>query len=173
MKSLLNRIISKISNDERDKHKNVFYSISIYKDARGDILIIPQAFDENGVRRDINKSIKVDSPFDVKTLGKAIKESFEIVQKEPFQHSRSAVKVYEIATGIKSWAKFSKEREFVSATYNIENGYEFSPWKRFADFSYRPYESEVIFKAVSEANAEEIGKSVVNAFDNFRQRDSQ
>lgn len=173
-KNVLKNFISKIKPKKEMESPclhDLTYSIAIYKDRKENILIIPQAFDEDGVRRDVNKPIVLKAPYEISLLGKCVLESFEAIIKEPYQHSKSAVKVYELATGIKSWTKFAKQRLFVYGSYNDKKGYEFSPWKRYSDFSYRNFENEeIILGAGVNADVDVIGELVVKAFDYLDKR---
>lgn len=142
------------------------YSIGIYKDKRENLLIIPDGFDENGIRRAMNKFRIIEIPYDMKTVGEIVIKVFDEVVKNPHQDAKSAVKVFEIATGIKSYSKFSKDRLLVAGSFEADKGYIFSPWKRYPDGSYGLDKGEEIeFKANIKASAEEIGELVAKAFE--------
>ncbi len=145
----------------------MYYSIGIYKDKRENLLIIPDGFDENGIRREMNKFRIIEKPYDMKTIGEMVIEVFDEVVKNHYQDAKSAVKVFEIATGIKSYSKFSKDRLLVLGNYSVDEGYTFSPWKRCPDGSYGldKDDEKIEFKANTNAYAEEIGELVTKAFE--------
>ena len=141
------------------------YRVGIYKDKRETLLIIPKVYDENKILRDLNKPVFLNVPYDFNMIGRTIRKCFEVCAKELFQHSKDAVKVYEIATGVRSFAKFTKERDYVTCLMDAENGYKFSPWQRYPDGSYRPIDNSVVnFEVGLEAEDEKIGEIIMNAF---------
>lgn len=147
------------------------YGISVYRDKKGIILLIPHAFDENGVRRGTPRFTPIESPYDKFTIGRKIIESFRVTINNPYQKAVDAVRTHEIATGIKSYKAFSKNRIMIAASFEKENGYTFTPWKRFHDGSYGldKDDPKIEFKAGIDASEEEIGDLVLRAFDSVAQ----
>lgn len=142
------------------------YCVSLYRDNLGQVLIIPNAKDENGVSVQINKPIILDKPYRALEIGEKVKECFKICEKEPLQHSKDFVKVYEILTGIKSYPKFSKDRLALVILMNIENGFTVLPLQRFADGSYRPNtEKYPEVKMDLSATNEQIGETIIDRFE--------
>lgn len=144
------------------------FSISIYKDKKENLLIVPQVFDENGIRRNSSKYQIIEKPYSPDLIGEKVKKCFDTCINEPTINSNSAVNVYELATGIKSFSKFSKDRLLVRGLFNQSSGFTFSPWKRYNDGSYGLDKGEEIdFKASTNATVEEIGELIIKAFDAF------
>lgn len=143
----------------------MIFSISIYKDKKENLLIIPQSFDENGIRRNMNKFEKLEGPYTNSQIGDKVLVSFDTCKNEPVIDSKSAINVYELAVRIKSFSKFSKDRLLVRGLLDLNNGYTFSQWKRYSDGSYGLDKGEEIeFKASVGATSEEIGRLVMEAF---------
>ena len=141
------------------------YGISIFKDKKENLLIIPQAFDENGIRRDTNKFVIIEKPYTNAIIGEKVFGCFEVIIKEPLQLAKSAIKAHEVATGIKSYKAFSKDRIMVAGSFNQETGYSFIPWNRYPDGSYGLDKGqEIEFNCSVSATAEEIGNLVEDAF---------
>ncbi|MFX4260916.1 hypothetical protein ACOBQJ_01820 [Pelotomaculum propionicicum] len=143
----------------------MIYNVSIYKDKKDNILLIPYVFDEHGIRRKYNKPVTLEKPYQSFVIGKSVRECFKVSIETKCQQSEQAVNVWQIATGIKSWYKFSKERLCVSGKFNPEEGYTFLPLKRQSDGSYTPEGIEIIhLTAGLDAPDEEIGELVLKAF---------
>ena len=141
------------------------YSISIYRDKKNTILIIPDSFDENGVRRELNKPKIIEMPYDLESIGSNVKDCFYICVNNSFQSQKSAVKVYEIATGVKSWSKFFKDRISVWGELDLKKGYNFAPFKKSQNSSYAPFSNDISFKVNLDADYKTIGEAVLKAFD--------
>lgn len=141
------------------------YSLGIYKDKNDTIIIIPYVADEHGIRREYNKPITLNKPYQHHIISNAVKESFRVSIETKCQISKQSVNVWQIATGIKSWYKFSKEMLLVDGSFDPEKGYVFSPWKRQPDGSYSTKGIEKIsYTAGLDASDEEIGELVLRAF---------
>jgi len=148
----------------------MIFCISIYKDKKENLLIVPQSYDENGICRDMAKFEKLEKPYAKLDVGESVLKNFQACIKEPRIDSKQAVNVYELAVGIKSYSKFSKDRLLVVGLFDASNGYTFSPWKRYADGSYGLDKGEEIeFKAKADANSEIIGELVMQAFEATKQ----
>ena len=148
----------------------MIFSVSIYKDKKENLLIVPQSFDEYGIRRNMAKFEKLEKPYTELEVGEKVAICFNSCIKEPVIDSKQAVNVYELAVGIKSFSRFSKDRLLVRGLFDASNGYTFSPWKRCADGSYGLDKGEEIeFKAKADANSEIIGELVMQAFEATKQ----
>jgi hypothetical protein len=90
----------------------IIYSVSVYKDNRNQLIIIPNAFTSDGVGQNVNKPIIIDNISDLEHIGDSITESL-IVCKAKFNDDELDLKVHEIVTGKKGWASFYKQRNLV------------------------------------------------------------
>jgi len=106
------------------------YTISVYKDKQSKIIIIPDAIDEIGLRREANRPIYINELSSNSIIGTAVLESIKGCLATPTIESNKAEKVFSIASGIKSWKTFSKDRFLVSIKFYPEKGYVFLPQKR-------------------------------------------
>lgn len=140
--------------------------ISIYKDKKETLLVIPFASDENGIGRDTEKYILIQKPYDNMVVGEKVINCFLDILKNPYQDSKLSVKAHELATGIKSYKAFSKDRLMISGGYDEKRGYTFTPWKRYDDGTYGLDKDDKVidFSTNSQANPEEIGDLVMQAF---------
>ena len=139
---------------------------SVYIDKKQNVLIMPRWKDEDGVGRNSKEFIKLEKDFNNKELGDSIINALKISQQNKQENKKQ--KVYEIATGIKSWSTFAKQNKFVSVGKKIEGIYTITRMKRTKDNSYLLNEDDLpkYQKTVEqELNAEELGKLVMEMFD--------
>lgn len=59
------------------------FSISIYKDKKENLLIVPQVFDENGIRRNSSKYQIIEKPYSPDLIGEKVKKCFDTCINEP------------------------------------------------------------------------------------------
>ncbi len=146
----------------------MIYAISIYKDKKDVLLLLPTAKTEAGFSIEINKPIIIEKPYTNIAVGEKVKECLDISRKEPVQpihHINEVVKVFEIVTGIKSYSKFSKERLSMEVFMDTEKGYTIMPLVRHSDGSYRPSKERYPeIKMDLSATSEQIGKAITDTF---------
>jgi hypothetical protein len=141
------------------------YSVSIYKSKKGSLLLIPNGFDKHGIRRALDVFIKKEQPYDIEDLGQTLRELFNLSKDTPvIEDVKVLGRVFEIATGLKGWARFSKEHLCVGAGWNPEKGYQFIPRKRVKGGGYLSEKGDPVIKLGLGSIDEEIGKAVLEAF---------
>ncbi len=143
------------------------YSIGIYKDKKGTILVIPYAHDENGIGRSFDKYGMIERPYETSDIGRIARNCFKECIKEPFLHSQNAVKVHTLATGIDNWAEFSRGKIYVSGSMCSETGFSFSQWKRYRGGAFGGEKGlkQFYFKAGFDATDTILGELILKAFD--------
>ncbi|MDU4961615.1 MAG: hypothetical protein E6X17_13265 [Sporomusaceae bacterium] len=140
------------------------YSIGVYRDRKGALLFVPDGFDKNGIGRSLDWFEKIELPYSHKSIGKAVKETLNISRNAPVIEDVKALgNVFERATGIKGWAKFSKEHLCVSAALS-DQGYRFAPLKRVRGGGYLGEVGDPVIEIGLDSSEEEIGETVVRAF---------
>ena len=150
----------------------MIYTVSIYKDKKDGLLLIPTAKTEAGFSVEINKPIIMEKPFGIESIGEKVNQCFKICEKEPVQpihHIKEVVKVFEIVTGIKSYSKFSKDRLLVNVFMDTEKGFTIMPTVRHSDGSYRPSKERYpeIMLDLS-ATSEQIGNVIMDVFQDLQ-----
>lgn len=143
----------------------MIYHVTVHKDKKDCLLLIPNAKTDAGFSVGINKPTIMEYPYDNVSIGQKVKESLEICTKEPIYSSKDFVKVYEVVTGIKSFSKFSKDRLALEVFMDTEKGFTVLPLVRHSDGSYRPNKEtypEIMFE-LSTTN-EELGNAIVDRF---------
>lgn len=143
------------------------YSIGIFKDKKGTILVIPHAHDENGIGRDFCKYVMLEKPYETSDIGRIVRECFKECIMEPFLHSKNAVKVFELATGIDNWATFSRGKLYVLGIMCSEDGFSFTQWKRYhgGAFGGEKGLKQFYYKAGFDASDGIVGELILKAFD--------
>ncbi|MDR7313786.1 hypothetical protein [Brevibacillus nitrificans] len=121
----------------------MLFTVSVFRDKKGVLLMIPFAHDEDGIRRNVNKPIVIEPPYQNGDIAQKLKECFEICKKGPYPRAEMSVMVYKEVTGISSYPKFSKERANVNAQFDSTKGYLFRPSKREKDGSYTHKEEAI------------------------------
>lgn len=139
-------------------------SVSVYRSKKGYTLLIPYGSDKQGIGRALDVFGKLDQPFDAKTLGKVVREYLQVSKDSPVVEDMTAVGVFERATGIKGWAKFSREHLLVGVVWNPEKGYKISPMKRAKGGGYLSEKGDPVIEIGLDSLDEEIGEAVLKAF---------
>ena len=149
----------------------MIYHISIYKDKKDVILLIPNAKTEGGFSVEINKPVIIEVPYNDVTIGEKVMECLEVCKNEPIHSSKDNIKVFEIVTGIKSYSKFSKDRLTVTFFVDTEKGFTVLPLVRFSDGSYRPNKERYQeIKLELNATNEQIGVAIINRLELLKNR---
>ncbi|MFD0677396.1 MULTISPECIES: hypothetical protein [unclassified Paenibacillus] len=141
-----------------------YHLVGIYKDKQSNILLIPTAQDKDGIRRDISDIAKLGDSNDYNALYSALKESFSISKESTPLTSPFPSKVFEVATGIKSYKAFSKHRKYLAAMSDSLTEIKLIPSRRENDGSYSfLYEKEQVVNY--SLSSEELGLAINNAFE--------
>jgi hypothetical protein len=141
----------------------MIYTVGVYRDKKDDILIIPTSRDEYGIGINLNNPIVINPSHDPSNLGKMLNEGFEYCKKTPFLHSKDAVDVHEIVTGIKSYAKFSKDRLYLNVALDLKRGYFFYPGKRVKGGGYTF--GKIVIEEPLKATDQQLGETLLKAFE--------
>ncbi|NBD24195.1 hypothetical protein [Paenibacillus glycinis] len=141
------------------------YSIGAYKHKDGTILLIPFAFDQDGVRRNLNIPRIYKLPYDLGGIGHGINECLEF-SKMRYSLEDLMQQVFKIVTGEGSYSKFSKNRLRADVILKEKIGYSFEPMKRCNDGSYEGMEKEEkkIEKNLQTSNID-LGESLLKVFE--------
>ncbi len=141
------------------------YSVSVYKDKKGALILIPTAFDKQGLRRSLDIFKKLEESYDAEVLGETLRQYFQISKNSPvIQDVKSIGSAFEMATGIKNWSKFSKDRICVGAGWNLEKGYRIVPMKRVKGGGYLSEKGDPVVELGLDSSDKEIGEGVIKAF---------
>ncbi|MFX4260917.1 contact-dependent growth inhibition system immunity protein [Pelotomaculum propionicicum] len=143
------------------------HRISIYKDKKEIIIIVPVPRHINGYGWQIDKPAIIKNPSDVSFVGKKARESFEMAAKETPFHGEKGFD-YEQVTGTKNYAKFTRERKNVWGYMDIDKGYYiFRPSKRERGGGYTPINKarEKEYTLSIDSTDEEIGRMIMKAFE--------
>lgn len=143
------------------------HSISIYKDKKDTLIIVPIPQHIRGYGWQIDRPVIIEKPYDFSLIGGKAKECFEISAKETPYNGEKGFD-YEKATGIKNYAKFTRERRRVFGGMYVEKGYyQFMPSKRERGGGYTPinYDKEEVYTISIDTTDEEIGRMIMKAFE--------
>jgi hypothetical protein len=144
----------------------MIYQVTVYKDKKDCLLLIPNARTDAGFSVGINKPTIMEYPYDNVSIGEKVRESLKICTKEPIYSSKNFIKVYEVVTGIKSFSKFSKDRLALEVFMDMEKGFIVLPLVRHSDGSYRPSnERYPDVKLDLNATNEQIGEAIQGGFE--------
>lgn len=141
--------------------------VSIYKDKKGTIIIVPVPQHINGYGWEIDRPVIINKPYDFSLIGRKAKECFEVAAKETPYYGDKGFD-FEKATGIKNYAKFTRERKSVFGMFFIEKGYYiFRPSKRERGGGYTPINKakEEVYTISIDTTDEEIGRMIMKAFE--------
>jgi len=140
------------------------YSVSIFKSKQDEELImIPFAKDESGIRRNVNKQFKLTQPYSLEIVGQELLKAFAACYEKKYSNEELSVNVYELITGIKSFPTFSKNRDMVSARMYPNVSYKFIQCKREKNGAYKPLDCD--FELSLNASLVEIGETLLKAFE--------
>ncbi len=144
----------------------MIYSVTLYKNKKNKIIILPNAQDETGLGRSVNQAIVVDVPYNMALLGQKTKEAFDIsVMNTPY--SGPYEDVLGRVSGMTNWSRFVKEWLSVWASMNDETKtYRFLPGKRERGGYSTVKGNEELYLLPIMASNEEIGALILNAFEN-------
>ena len=147
--------------------KTVF-TVSIYIDTKTNMLIIPSAKNEHGIRMGVNYPQKlVWEGGNYSELGEKFIEAYQVSSTHPPIKRADAVKVFAVATGVKSWVQFAKQRQMICVSMVKEDSiFEIEFWKRQADNSFGNDVGDVFPKRElpADATAEEIGRAIIDVY---------
>lgn len=139
--------------------------IGIYRDKKGELIIIPTWQQNGGPRLDSMKYTKLSSDYTEDEVGKKILESAEISrmneQEDPEQD------VCKEASGLKTWNAFQKKYENVMISVLDSGEWKIARFLKQRGHSYGLDKDDVdkYTKIFSEAlSAEELGKVVLEMF---------
>ena len=145
-----------------------YYTANIYLDDRKNILIIPYAKNEHGIRMSVNHPQKLVWQNDnFSELGEKTLEVLNVSTTHPPIKKAEAVRVYAEATGIKSWVQFAKKHQLVSIARDEDiKIYEFEFRQRQKDNSFGNDKGDIvpIRKLPLTVTTEEIGRAVIEVF---------
>ena len=165
MKEALSSLLPLFSR--RPKVKTV-YSVSVYIDTKRNILIIPTAKNEHGIRMSVNHPQKLVWQGDnYLELGEKFLEAYHVSATHPPIKRDEAVKVYAVATGIKSWSRFAREHQMISVVMVKEDPkFKIEFWKRQPDNSFGNDMEDVLptRELPEDATAEEIGRAIIDVY---------
>ncbi|WP_053362672.1 hypothetical protein [Bacillus sp. FJAT-27251] len=110
------------------------YSVGIYKNSKDNtIFLIPDGFDQHGIRTNINKPAILKEPYEPAIIGRKLRECFEVIVNRQFTDEDLKVIVTRFVTGEKSDKKIVREHLFQWVFFNSEMGYEFEPKMKSKD----------------------------------------
>ncbi|MGG4440003.1 hypothetical protein [Brevibacillus fortis] len=147
----------------KNKSCNVSYSVKAYLDKNNELLIIPHALDQDGLLRDINFPTKLSPPHNPAIIGSSLKNSF-LFSKKDYTFDELNVQVFTLATGIKSYSKFSRDRQLVMVMFDEPNqSYSFAIWRRVNKGAYISTDepSTILSGDVSDI---ELGQALLNSY---------
>ena len=145
----------------------IVYSVGIFKNINDNtIFLIPDGFNQYGIRNNINKPVVLKEPYEVALIGATLRKCFEITVNRQYTDEDMKSHVTRLVTGEKSEKKIVKNHLFQAAFFNKEIGYEFEAGMKDKDGrgytlipNLPPLELDV------SADDIELGKAVLKAFE--------
>lgn len=143
------------------------FSVRVYKNINNNTLIlVPDGFNQHGIRCNINKPVVLKEPYEVVLIGAKLKECFEIVVNHQYTGEDMKVIVTRLVTGEKSDKKFVKNHLFQLVFFNKENGFGFEAKTGSKDgrgYTGKPNTIALILDG--NASDIELGKAVLRTFE--------
>ncbi|MBP7174911.1 MAG: hypothetical protein KBA53_01665 [Thermoclostridium sp.] len=134
-------------------------------DSKRNLLLIPLWRENGGPGRFSNKFVKLESGYSYEELGTYINNLLSISRENVPEDKNQ--KVFELATGIKSWSAFAKKYQLVSVVLT-EEYYRVSKQPRKKDNSFGLDKDEVdkyTLMLPINTQVSELGRKVLEAFD--------
>jgi hypothetical protein len=143
------------------------YSVGIYKNLNDNtIFLIPNGFDQHGIRTNINKPAVLKEPYAPATIGRKLRECFEVTVNRQYTDEDLKAIVTRLVTGEKSDKKIVKEHLFQWVFFNREMGYEFEAKMNSKDGrGYTAIPDSPPLAVDSGAEDRELGNAVMQTFE--------
>lgn len=140
--------------------------VTLFKDRRGELLIIPTWRQKDGPSISSMKYKKIDYSYTESELGKEVLQAIEISKRN--EQEELEQEVYKVASGLKSWNSFQKKYENVAVSVLDTGEWKISKYLKQKGHSYGLNKDQVdkYTKIFSEQlSSEALGKVILEMFD--------